>query len=79
MKQLLCLFILFVVCVVIPLGFAYICEKLSGPSVGGRMAARGSREIEQSLFTGLAQVVTVIVMDLLFPFVCLILIGLFCR
>ena len=79
MKPLLCLLILFVVCVVLPLVFSQICAKLSGPSMGGRMAARGAREVEQSLFTGLAQVVTVIVMDLLFPFFCLILIGLFCR
>lgn len=79
MKPLLCLLILFVVCVVLPLVFSQICAKLSGPSMGGRMAARGAREIEQSLFSGLAQIVTVIVVDLLLPFFCLMLIGLFCR
>lgn len=79
MKPLLCLFILFVVCVVIPLVFSQICANLSGPSMGGRMAARGARELEQSLFNGLVQIATVIVMDLLFPFFCLMLIGWFCR
>ncbi len=55
---------------------AYICDKFSDNSMGGRMAARTARQAEQALFVILTSIILGIASFFLLPFLAGICIGL---